>query len=228
MKRLSLKQSVTAVLLLTLATLARADKLDEVLSHMDSASSGFAGMSASISYTKLTVIVEDKDVKTGGMHLEKEKNGYKIKIDFTSPDPQSVLLKNGKVEIYHPKIDQEEIYEIGKNQGAIEQFYALGFGGGGHTLTKSYDVALGAEEKVGDVNAVKLSLTPKNKMPGNFVKVEIWLSPVKWTPLRQRFTEQSKDYLEITYSNVLEGKQPESVFNIKEVSGKTKKVFPGK
>ena len=216
------------IVLLALSLLARADKLEDVLTKMDAAAAKFKGMSASVSYTKVTVIVDDRDVKNGGIHLEREKGGYKIKIDFTTPEPESLLFKGNKAEIYHPKIDQEEIYDVGKNKDMIEQFYAVGFGGGGREILKSYTVTLGADEKIGDTMAVKLNLTPKGSMPGNFTKVEIWLSPAKWTPVQQRFTEKSKDYLEITYSNVLEGDQPDSLFNIKGITGKTKKVYPGK
>jgi outer membrane lipoprotein-sorting protein len=215
------------ILLLALSTLAQADKLDDILTKMDAAAAGFTGISASISYTKVTVIVDDKDVRNGGIHLEKEKGEYKIKIEFTAPEAESLLLKGGDVQIYHPKIDQMEVYKAGKDKGTIEQFFAVGFGGGGHAILKSYAVALGADEKIGDTMAVKLNLTPKTQMPGNFVKVEIWLNPAKWTPVQQRFTEKSKDYLEITYSSVLDGKQPESVFNIKTTK-RTKTVFPGK
>jgi len=215
------------ILLLALSTLAQADKLDDILTKMDTAAAGFTGMSASISYTKVTVIVDDKDVRNGGILLEKEKGGYKIKIEFTTPEAESLLLKGGEVQIYHPKINQMEVYEAGKDKGTIEQFFAVGFGGGGHDILKSYSVALGADEKIGNTMAVKLNLTPKTPMPGNFVKVEIWLNPVKWTPVQQRFTEKSKDYLEITYSNVLDGKQKDSEFNIK-TTNKPKIVRPGK
>lgn len=211
------------VLLALAAPLAQGDKLEDVLNQMDAAALRFKGMSASISYTKVTVIVDDKDVRNGGIHLLREKGGYKIKIDFTSPEPESLLLKGGKVEIYHPKINEIETFEAGKNRGVIEQFFAVGFGGGGHEISKSYSVALGENEKIGDTMAVKLNLTPKAPMPGNFTKVEIWLSPTNWTPVQQRFTEKSKDYLEITYSNVLEGSQQESVFSIK-TTGKPKTI----
>ena len=51
-----------------------------------------------------------------------------------------VLVADGKIEVYQPRIDQVTVYDPGKNRDTVESFMVLGFGGGGHDMLKSFDV----------------------------------------------------------------------------------------
>jgi len=212
------------IAILSLALLAHADKLDEVLTKMDAAAASFQGMSAQVSYTKMTYVVNDKSVKSGGIYMKKDKGGYKFLIQFNEPERETVLFEKSKAQIYHEKINQIEEYDLGNKKDLVDQFLVLGFGGGGHELAKSYNIALGADEVVDGKPTVKLELTPKGSVAKTFSKIELWIAKDKWTPVQQRFTEPSKDYTEVNYSNVQEG-APNSVFTIK-TNKKPKVVKP--
>src|SRR5438876_11003513 len=61
--------------------------LADVLSHMDAASAAFETMVADISYTKVTVIVNDRSTEKGVIYFKrpKGKRDFKAKIEFREP-----------------------------------------------------------------------------------------------------------------------------------------------
>ncbi len=172
--------------------------LQDVLDQMDKAAAGFRNVVAELTYTKVTLIVDDKSVEKGIVYFQREpgKRDFKIKIEFREPARKTVLFKDSKGWIYRPAIAQVEEYDVGKNKQALEQFLLLGFGSPGHDLPKAYEVTLVGDVKLDGQDTVKLDLTPKS--PGvarSIQKVELWLSPLSWQPVQQKFTEPTGDYL---------------------------------
>jgi outer membrane lipoprotein-sorting protein len=213
--------------MMLLIALFAAASLEDVLTKMDAAAASFKGMAAQVSYTKLTAVVNDKSTESGGIFMQKSPKGYKVLIEFREPEKKTVLFANGKAFIYREKINVQEEYAVGDQRDVVDQFFQLGFGGGGHELTKSYGIAVDGDETVAGVATVKLTLAPKGKLK-DVTKVELWISKEHWTPVQQRFTEgASKDYTEVTYLNVQEGPQPDKIFKT-NANGKTRHVTPGK
>jgi outer membrane lipoprotein-sorting protein len=200
------------------SSLLAADKLDRdvVLTHMDQAAGQFHALSAQLTYTRVTVIVNDTTTENGNIYFQKEKNGsFKILMEFTNPESKTVLLRDGKARIFRPKINRIEEYDVGKNRERMEQFLLLGFGGGGHNLLKSYNVKVVGEEKLGGTATVKLELTPKGNAASQLKRVELWLSENSWEPAQQIFTEPSGDSLTSIYREIKESKGfPDSRFKI--------------
>ncbi len=176
--------------------------LNDVLSKMDTAAAGFRTVVAELTYTKVTVIVDDKSVEKGSVYFQREpgKKTFKSYIHFREPSEKIVLFRDNKGWIYRPAIKQVEEYDLGKNREAVEQFLLLGFGTPGHDLQKAYDIKLIGEEKVGNQGVVKLELTPKSAATARHIKkVELWISKGTWQPVQQKFYEPSNDYLIATY-----------------------------
>lgn len=207
---------------------APADTLDQVLSKMDAAAARFQGLTAQLSYTKVTLVVDDRTTESGAIHFKKEKagKGFKVLIEFTQPEPKTVLFRDNKAWIYRPKIAEMEEYDLGKNRERLEQFLLLGFGAPGHDLLKAYTVTLAGEVNLSGAATVKLDLAPQGSLSSQLRKVELWVSRDTWQPIQQQFTEPSGDYLVARYTNIKESASlPDSVFQIK-TSGKVKKVRP--
>ena len=205
-----------------------ADRLEEVLSKMDAAAARFRALTAQLSYTKVTLVVDDRTTETGSIYFKKDRGGkgFKVLIEFTQPEPKTVLFRDNKASIYYPKIAQIEEYDLGKNRERVEQFLLLGFGAPGHELLKAYSVTLAGEMNLNGTPTVKLDLTPQGSLTRNLRKVELWLSRDTWQPVQQQFTEPSGDYLITHYSDVRETPGlPDSQFQIK-TSGKVKRVRP--
>jgi len=209
------------------ATACAADGLEDVLKRMDDAAAHFVGLSAQLSYTKVTVVVDDTTTESGAIYFRKETGGkgYRVKIEITTP-PKTVLVVGGKVQIFRPVINQIEEYDMGKKKELMEQYLLLGFGAGGHELAKAYDVKLGGACTLNGAACIKLDLLPKGDMTRNLKKVELWLSPETTLPIQQRFTEPTNDHLTASYQHVKPGPQAESVFKIDAPRG-VKTVRPG-
>ena len=62
--------------------------------------------------------------------------------EFKEPDRKYVLYKDGKLQVYQPKIEQVMEYSTGANRQQVESFLVLGFGGSGQDLKKVFDVSL--------------------------------------------------------------------------------------
>lgn len=208
-------------------SLPAADNLEDILKQMDAAAAKFRGLSAGISYTHVTVVVDDKTVETGTIYFQKEKSGkgYKVLIDFTQPAPKTVLVKGNEVRILRPKINQVEVYAIGEKKELMEEFLLLGFGGGGHELAKVYKVTLAPECSLDGAACVKLNLVPQGGMAKNLKAVELWLSPDTWLPLQQKFTESSRDHTTVRYTKVKAEIQPDDRFKLNDKGFKV--VKPG-
>jgi len=215
-------------LLLFLASACAADALEDVLKRMDDAAARFQGLTAKLTYTKVTVVVNDESKESGTIYFQKEKGGknYRVKIDITEPDPKVVLVKDGTAKIYRSKTNLIEEYNLGKKKELMEQFLLLGFGAGGHELAKAYGVTLGGPCNLNGTACIKLDLQPKGDMTRNLKKVELWLSTETALPIQQKFTEPSNDHLTASYMQVKVGPQPDSVFNLNAPRG-AKTVRPG-
>jgi outer membrane lipoprotein-sorting protein len=215
-----------ACVLLGSRALPAADRLDDVLAHMDAVAANFKGVAAQVSFTQVTVVVNDKSTQSGGFFLQHDKKGYKVLIEFRDPDEKNILFKDNQAHIYRPKIRQVEDYDVGKEyKDLLEQYLAVGFGGRVDAMKQNYEITFGGDAKVGPRNTVKLILKPKS---GSKRQVELWIDTANWLPVQQRSTDLvTKDYLDIVYTNVEPQNVPDSKFDL-HMPGNVSHVHPGK
>jgi outer membrane lipoprotein-sorting protein len=194
--------------------------LGEILARMDEASSHLKTVSANLEYTKVTVVVNDRSTDYGKLYFRNSKSP-EILLDFEKPDPKTILFKKNKGEIYRPKINQVQEYDLSHHTEIVQQFLLLGFGTESSSLKKSYDMKLVGEEDVnGDTTAV-LELTPqKASVAAQIAKVQLWISEESWLPVEQKVFEAGGDYLEVKYTSVVVNRElPSSVFEIPAAKG---------
>jgi outer membrane lipoprotein-sorting protein len=194
--------------------------LAEILSRMNERSKHLKTLSAGLEYTKVTVVVDDKSTEHGQLFYAKGKPP-EVLIDFKTPDPKTILLKRNRAEIYLPKINQIQQYDLEKHSELLQQFLLLGFGTETSELLKSYSLKLVGEEDInGDTTAV-LELTPRNEnVAAQLAKVQLWISEESWLPAQQKFFEPSGDYLVTRYTGVkADLLLPPSTFEIKAAAG---------
>lgn len=191
-------------LLASLAALPlRAQSAADVLARLDATSSSFRSASASIERITHTAIINESLSETGSMKMLRDKGAVLLYIEFTKPDVKQYAFSGRKGEIYFPKIQTVQEYDVGKQKGLVDQFILLGFGTSGKDLTKNYTVKLAAEETIGNQKASRLELTPKAaKTREFFTKVELWINSEGRT-LRQKFYQPSGDTSTVTYSNLV-------------------------
>jgi len=147
--------------------------------------------------------------------------------DISEPAPEQILFRDGKVQLYQPRIDQVTVYNAGKNQAAVESFLVLGFGGSGQDMLKSFEVSYIGTEKTQGVETVKLQLVPKSqKVKNTFDHILLWIDPVRGISIQQQFFTPSGDYRLAKYSDIkLNEKISEDAFKLK-TTRKTKVVSP--
>jgi outer membrane lipoprotein-sorting protein len=174
--------------------------LKEVLAHMEATGKHLRDVSTELEYTKVTVLVDDKSTEYGKLYFRNTRNP-EILLNFEKPDPKIILFKKNKAEIYIPKTNQIQEYNLEEHSGLIQQFLLLGFGSDSDDLKKAYEVKLVGEEAVGGASAVILELTPRDDRVANqLAKVQLWISKESWLPLQQKFFETSGDYLLTRYT----------------------------
>jgi outer membrane lipoprotein-sorting protein len=138
-------------------------------------------------------------------------------------------LTPGKVEIYFPKINTVQEYDLGKEKGLVDQFLLLGFGSSGKDLAKNYDVKATGEENIDGQATTRLELTPKSaKVKEYFSKVEVWIPAGAANAVRQKVYEKSGDTMTFAYSGLkLNSGLADNAVDLK-LPADAKREFPGK
>jgi outer membrane lipoprotein carrier protein len=192
--------------------------LDHVLSMMDRSAEDFKSLSANIEHIKYTAVVKDTSTESGEIFVRKDS---KMRIDFHSPDPRTILRNGDNLYIYTPKINRVEEYNIGKNRAMADQYLALGFGTRVEALTRNYSVTLTGEEDLDTRRTAVLELVPKSdEVKKQISKIQIWVDESSWLPIQQKFFEASGsgDYFMSHYTHVMK--------NLKVSEGKFKPDWP--
>lgn len=188
------------------ASVASGADLEEVLTQMDRAADSFSGVRAKVEKEDFTAVLGEKDVERGRMSMRRSdrKGGdVSMKIEFTEPSPRSLAMAGAKAEIFYPKINTVQEYDLGKHRKLVDQFLLLGFGTEGKKLKKDYRINVVGPEEIGSQKATRLALTPKSKKAReSFTKVEIWIADPEGYPVRQKFHRVSDDTTTISYQDV--------------------------
>lgn len=193
---------------------------DQVLSHMDEAARQLKTVSARLTYTTVTVLVNDHSTQTGQLFFRKGKR-LEVLVRFLKPDLKVILFKHNRAEIFYPKINQLQEYDLEKHSAMLQQFLLLGFGTPISDLQGSYRIKPLGEKRLGDETTQLVELTPLEKsVAAQLTHVDLWVSETSWLPVQQEFFEPSGDYLIASYNSVhVNSHLPASVFKIHTPSG---------
>jgi outer membrane lipoprotein-sorting protein len=191
--------------------------IEYVLNMMDHSAEDFKSLTAAIEHIKYTAVVKDTSTETGEIFVRKDQ---KVRIDFQSPDPRTIIRNGDNLYIYTPKINRVEEYNIGKNRAVADQYLALGFGGRADDLRKNFTISLVGEEDLDGHKAVLIELLPHaEEMKKQVSKIQMWVDESSWMPVQQKFFEAgSDDYVISRYTKVMK--------NLKLGDGKFKPDWP--
>ena len=195
--------------------------LEAVLAQMDMAASNFHSAEAELKQEDYQKVVDDHHTENGKIYFRRTGKGLQMAMDFMdNPDAKYVVLAENKIRLYQPKIDQVTEYMIGKDRTDVESMFALGFGGRGHDLLKSFEVRLAGSETMDGSSVTRLELTPKTEgLKKYFSRIELWIDPARDLSLQQQFWQPSGDYHLAHYSRIkLNQKISDDVFKLKTTS----------
>jgi outer membrane lipoprotein-sorting protein len=206
---------------------AQAPTLDSVLKKMDATAATFQSLQADFVWDQYQRVVDETDTQKGTVYYRRSGKEIEMMAAIKEPDPKFVLYKDGKLQVYQPKIDQVMQYTAGANQQEVETFLVLGFGGSGEDLKKSFDVTYQGEETVEGVATAKLQLVPKSdKVRGNFQQIILWIDLERGISVQQKLMQTQGDYRVAKYSMIkMPTKINNDVFRLK-TTNKTKFVSP--
>lgn len=217
--------TVCALALLAPAWAQQGDAaLEGVLTDLDNTATKFRTAEASFVWDQYQTVVNETDSQKGKVYLRRSGKELQMMADIREPDAKFVLLNEGKIQIYQPRMDQVTVYTPG-NREEVESFMTLGFGGAGHTLLKSFDVKYLGKEDVAGTQTAKLDLVPKSeKVRNNVAHIILWIDTARGVSLQQQVFEPSGDYRLAKYLDIqINQKLPDNVFKLK-TTGRTKTV----
>jgi outer membrane lipoprotein-sorting protein len=204
-----------------------APSLESVLNKMDSAAASFHTAQADFEWDQYQKVVDDTDTQKGTVFYRKAGDEIEMMAEIKVPEPKFVLYKEGKLQIYQPKIEQVMQFTAGANRSEMESYLVLGFGGSGQDLKKTYDVTYLGEENVDNIATAKLQLIPKSEKVHNyFSKAFLWIDTSRGISVQQQFIQGQGDYRLAKYSAIRVGtKIGNDVFQLKTTK-KTQFVSP--
>lgn len=209
---------------------ASAETLKDVLARMDQAAASFRGMTAKLNKASYTAVIKDLSEESGSIAMRLGKNReMEVRVDLAQPDVKTWAFRGRKAELYLPKINTVQEYDLGKHGRLLDQFLLLGFGSTSADLSKSYNLRLAAEETLHGKKTSRMELIPKSsEARQHLTKVEIWFPHDGGYPIQQKFYQGSGDYVLVSYSEPkLEANIPDTAVRLALPKG-VKREYPQK
>ena len=191
--------------------------LEKVLDEMDAAGKSFRATQASFDWDDYTSVVKEHLEQKGTIYFRRSGDETQVAIDIKTPHPKYLVLTGGILQIFDPRQDQVTMYNLQKSHPEFESFLVLGFGGGGHSLLKSFDVSYAGTDMIDGKETSKLDLVPKSpKAQQMFPHIVLWIDPDRGISVQQKLFQGEGDYRLAVYSDIqLKQKIPDSVFKLK-------------
>jgi outer membrane lipoprotein-sorting protein len=217
--------AVAVALALTPLAAAAQSQLNNVLSQMDAASARFKNAQAEVKYDNYTRVVNDHDIETGSIYIERNGSSEQMGAVFynVGPDnkpassPARVVNFDGAIlRIFTVGTNQVDLFKAGANQAKYDSFLTLGFGGSGKDLTRTWNISDQGPDTISGVKTEKLDLVSKDpSVKGTFTHVTVWIDPTRGVSLKQVFYAPNGDNRTATYSNIrLNGSVNRKPYNI--------------
>jgi outer membrane lipoprotein-sorting protein len=204
-----------------------AETLDQVMARMDVEAAGFRQMTARFTKTNFISVLNDTSHESGALWMKKSGKKIEMRGEIAGSDARSFGFRDNKGEIYYPKINTVQIYDLGKERSLVDQFLLLGFGSSGKEIAKTYSIRVAGEEVLGGRKTTVLELVPKSpQVLEQIQKVYLWIPENAGHPVQQQFMQPGGNYYKVLYSDVrINPNLPDSAFALKLPAG-VKKDYP--
>lgn len=189
---------------MTAAILPAAEPLGAVQARMDKSAAEFTSLTARVKKVGYTAVIKDTSTETGTFLIKRLKVGdMRVRMEIEKPDERSFALSRKKYEVFLPKINTVQEYDLGQYGKLVDQFMLLGFGTPVKEITKSYDMAVTGTDTIDGRPATRVELRPKTASVREHLKlVEMWIPLNDGNPIQQKFSQPSGDYTQSTYTDV--------------------------
>jgi outer membrane lipoprotein-sorting protein len=197
-------RTLIAVAVLAAQAASAAETLGAVQARMDKSAAAFQSLTAKVKKISYTAVIKDTASENGTFILKKMKGGdVRVRMEIEKPDPRSVALSRKKYEVFLPKINTVQEYDLSQYGKLVDQFLLLGFGTPVKDLTKSYEMSVAGTDVIEGQQATRVELRPIASSVREHLKlVQIWIPLNDGNPVQQKFLQPSGDYVQSTYSEV--------------------------
>lgn len=198
--------------------------LQAVMSQMDAAAPKFQDAEADISVDLYTALVQEHRTQSGTSAFRRAGGAMEMVMHLAAAADQpetDLLYRNGELDVYQPAQKQETILSAGANRGEYDSMLATGFGATSKDLDEAWAVTFQGMESVGDVQAAKLDLVPKDQsIRNNFSHFIIWVDLARDISLKQVMVQPDGDTRTATYTNIRYNQHPAAkMFTLKVPGG---------
>jgi outer membrane lipoprotein-sorting protein len=205
--------------------------LQEVIARMDKAAVEFKSMKAHVVYVTHTDVLNEDNTETGTAVMKKVRPGeVQDLVDFVTPDKKTVTFDKHRVQVYLPKLNTLQVFDLAKYGDQVDKFIMIGFGNSGTELARDYEMSVAGSEAVNGTAAIRLQLMPKSTEVRQYVtKVELWI-PEQGNPypVREKISQPSNDYRIATYSELQINPPLKSDELQPKLPAGVKREYPGK
>jgi outer membrane lipoprotein-sorting protein len=173
------------------------------MEKLDAASKRFQSVQAEFQKELYDSIVKETTEQNGKLYFERPGGGVRLGIVTTGAEARTVEYKGGNLRVYNPGIKCFDPVSAG-SQSRVETFLALGFGGSGADLEKSWTVTdLGPGEPVDGVKVEKLNLVPRDQsVKANVDHIVLWMDLERAIALKQILYAPNRDTQTAVYSHI--------------------------
>jgi len=212
LRQLSLAAALTLAPLAAPMQAPAQSQLNSVLSQMDAASARFKNAQANVRYDNYTRVVNDHDIETGSIYIERTGTAEQMGAVFYNVGPDNkpastpariVSFDGPTLRIFTVGTNQVDLFKAGANQAKYDSFLTLGFGGSGKDLQRIWDITDQGPDTIDGTKTEKLDLVSKDAGVKNmFTHITIWIDPTRGVSLKQIFYAPNGDNRTATYSNI--------------------------
>jgi outer membrane lipoprotein-sorting protein len=187
-----------------LAAAASAQSLETTFSHMDVLSKVFRGVTGDLRRITFTYFAKDTDEESGRISMYRPApQDMRMLVELTKPEERAVAYAKNKLQMYYPKANMVQEYNLGKEARLVDQFMLLGFGASSAELRKSYSIKYVEAAMIDGAKADHLYLEPKSAEAKDHVRgIDLWIAQPGGYPVRMKVLQPSRDTMEFQYSNL--------------------------
>jgi outer membrane lipoprotein-sorting protein len=225
--RIPIIRLLAAALLLAPAPVPAAT-LEQVLAVMDKAGPAFRDLSASLQRVDFTPVLKETEESPALIWIKRAgPRDVRLLVDIKGANPRMIAFEKATAELYYPKMQSVDVYNLGKSRSLVDQFLLLGFGSTGGELKRSYSMRLLGEEQISGETTTRIELVPlAAAVLEHMRKAELWIGAGGY-PLQQKIYTSNTEYT-FTYSNVkLNIGLPDSALKLQLPKG-VKRQYPQK
>jgi outer membrane lipoprotein-sorting protein len=183
---------------------------------MDQFARTFASAKAEIRSTTHNVGVPEDDKETGTIFVRRSGAKTQFLIAFTEPNTYTVAVREQIAEVYRPKLNEIQEYDIRAYKDVAQKLFLLGFGMPGKELAASYEIRNLKHDTIDSQAAIYLELMPKSAdVLSKLKSVELWISDATHCPVRQIFHLPDGGFRIAQFSNLqVNPKLPANAFDL--------------